>query len=489
MMRVVARGVSLAVLALAVLALAGCGGSSGGGERAVVTAVPSPVPTAGILSVDTTAGSDALSREDAVSGRGALRSLQRALDLAVPGDTIRVRGGEGYYRESRPASGRDPAGIIVPTGGLPGQPLVIEGVPGPDGALPVIDQGRSAALPGPGVAGLVLACVSHVVVRDLVIRNVDEAAITTSVNGCQHQDIVITGNDIANVTGSGLVAGIRLARTTGSRVTDNTIRQVRRSGEPGNGVVGAPGGRSADNVVANNLLEEVPVGVHVHSGSVQAVTGQQVIANIVRDAGGGVLLTAAPLAGPVADTDIAGNLLHRLRTADASGVGIEARLGAAASPSPALRIRANTLVDVDQPVRAAGVTGLEIIDNVFAGMRREVLVLLDTAGTGGPPTLARVDFNVYQSGEPLAWVVARGGDREQSFSDWGAWREAWSRFGASDLAEDPDGQSMVTGPLFRDPLAGDYRLLPGSPASVGGSAGAGVGAWAGDGLPPGPSPR
>jgi hypothetical protein len=464
--------------ALGLLVLAGCGGSAGGDERVIVSAVAPAPPGPGILRVDRTAGSDTLSRAQVAAGEGVFRSLQRALDVAVPGDTIRVHGGVEYYRESRPATGRDPAGIVVTTGGLPGQPLVIEGVEGAGGELPVIDQGRDASLPGPGVAGLVLACVSHVVVRDIIIRNVNEAGVTTSVNGCHHEDIIVTGNAITNVSGSGLVAGVRLARTRGAQVTGNVIRHVRRSGEPGAGLVAAPSGRSVDNVVAHNLIERVPVGVHVHSAGTQGVAGQQIVANIVRDAAGGVLLTAAPLAGPVSDSDIAGNFLHRLQDTDASVVGIDARLGAGAGPSPGLRIRANTLVDVDQPIRGAGVTGLEVVDNVFAGQRREVLVLLDGVGGGWPTSLARADFNAYRSGDLLAWVVGRGGDRELPFTEWDAWRKAWSRFAAPGLAEDPDGQSIITSALFTDPLGGDYRLLPGSPAGTGGTMGAGAGAFA-----------
>jgi hypothetical protein len=269
-------------------------------------------------------------------------------------------------------------------------------------------------------------------------------------------------------------------------VTGNVIRQVRRSGVPGAGLVAAPSGRSEDNFVAHNRIEDVPVGVHVHSGTGDGVAGQQIVANILRDAGGGVLLTAAPLAGPVTDSDIIGNLLHRLQDTNASVVGIDARLGFGAVPSAGLRIRANTLVDVDQPVRSAGVTALEITGNVFAGQRREVLMLLDGVGGGWTATLARMDFNAYRQGDPLAWVVGRGGDREQSFADWNDWRVAWSRFAAPGLAEDPDGHSTVTSQLFADPLAGDYRLLSGSPAASGGTTGAGSGAFAGPGHLPGP---
>jgi hypothetical protein len=341
-------------------------------------------------------------------------------------------------------------------------------------------------LPEPGIAGLVLACVSHVVVRNLIIRNVNEAGVTTSVNGCQHDDITVTGTIITNVSGSGLVAGVRLARTRGARVTGNVIREVRRSGAPGTGLVSAPEGRSSDTEVAHNLIEAVPVAVHVHSGGSHGVAGQRIIANIVRDTAGGVLLTAAPGAAPLADSDIAGNLFHRLQDSDAGVVGIDARLAFGVLPSAGLRIRANTLVDVDQPIRAAGVTGLEVIDNVFAGQRREVLVLLDGVGAGWPAALARMDFNAYRAGDALAWVLGRGGGREQSFGDWNGWREAWSRHGAPGLAEDPDGQSTLSGSLFVDGPGGDYRLLPGSAAATGGTTGAGAGAFADPGRLPGP---
>ncbi len=478
------QGVFLAIWA-AMSCLTGCGGSSGGEETVVVAGAPPAggEPQPAVLRVDQGTGDDSLGR-DAVSRGAAWRTIQRALDLARPGDTIRVLAGADAYSGLTTGIGRDPPGIILRTSGRPGAPLRLEGLANAQGRRPVIDQGATADADGPLAAGLVLECVSHVEVRGFEIRNVREAGITTSLSGCVHASLVIEQNVIHQVRGSGYVAGIRLAHASGAMIRDNAISHVVRTGPPvpdpllRSGMVAGSG-----NTVTRNSFEDMAVAVHLHHRGTAPLTGQVITANTIQGVSTGLLLSGSGDHGPIDQTSFSDNLLRNIRLPGEDGQAVAVQLGSARLQSTGLVVARNTLAGVDQPFVVTGMHNVTLMDNVIAGVRREVLTLVSPPSPGIGNSIARMNHNLYVSGEPLAWAVGRGSPAELNFSSLASWRTALSVSGAWELLVDPDGQAGIGAAPFRDEAGGDFRLRPDSIGATLGSTGGEVGAFAGDSIP------
>ena len=127
---------ALAPLALALI-VSGCNEGASGGDETILSQGQSAAaggPTARVVLVvdpDAPGASDAndgLLQES--GGTGPLLTIGRALALAQPGVTIRVRESAFPYREAVPADGSGPGGIRVGVSGTQDAPIVIEGFPG-----------------------------------------------------------------------------------------------------------------------------------------------------------------------------------------------------------------------------------------------------------------------------------------------------------------------------------------------------------------------
>jgi len=479
----------LAACAVA-LVVAGCaGGASGGDESVTVNDRDPPFDeqAPAMLLVDGDSGSDDWSRQQVAEAEGAFRTIQRALDEAEPGDTVRVRGASLAYAGGLPATGPDPGGIRVQAGGLPGRILTIEGVPGADGRLPVIDQGRTAADAVAPMAGLVLACVSHVTIRNLQIANVNDAGITTSLSGCSHAGLVIERNLIAGVRGTGFVSGIRLVRVSQSVVRSNRVSDVTRAAVAA-GINPLRGSNTPDlsgNLIEHNEISGVEVGVHLHVHGDAGVADQTIRGNVLRDLDTGLLLSTLGRNGRIDRTEFSENAVVDAHRPGDEGKAVEVLLGTG-TQSDGLQILSNTFHAVDQPVSLSGIRSVEIVDNVMAGFRRAALTTVVPANEAVTNQLLMVNNNLYGTDGGVTWVLGLGSSGELSFDSLGGWQQALTLHQHPDLASNPDSASILADPGFVDAQAGDLHLRNDSPGQGLSRSGDVVGAF-GPERRPGPS--
>lgn len=475
--------------------LTACLGSSGGDSNE--TATRTGANNAGFtrspatLLVDGDIGSDANTVAQAtVGGGGPWKSIQHALDQAQPGDVIQVQWSPQPYAGVRSASAVDPAGIVIDVSGEPGLTITLEGVPDFMGRRPVIDQGRTAPDDTSPVAGLLLSCVSHVTVRGFEILQVNDAGITTSLSGCGHENLTIEDNVIHDVTGVGYVAGIRLVQTRNSLVRGNEVRDIVASttltvSDPLRLVSSTV--PTEDNVVEWNDIDNVAVAVHIRGRGTQALSDHRVARNRIHDVETGLLLTAdTAQPASIDDTTFRGNLIFDADLASDEGRAVDAQLGTSGVQSNGLDIALNTVVNVDQPVRLAGVTGVRAQENILVNADVELLVSVAPQSPGILNGFDFIDNNLYFDNAAMAWTLAGGGPSEVRFLSLATWRQASSVTVHPDLVSDPDLLAVVSDPLFNNPALGDFSLPINSPARILGLGGGQIGAYFDDTAPGAP---
>lgn len=487
-MRVSASSRSLITMLclMAALLLSACGGSSGGDVTATATQPETGDVTftrePATFRVDGDTGSDSHSIALAmVGGGGPWQSIQHALDQARPGDTIQVLRAEQPYSGARSASVVDPAGIILNTSGEAGLSITLEGVPDAQGRRPVIDQGRTVPDDVAPVAGLLLNCVSHVTVRGFEIRHANDAGITTSLSGCEHQGLAIEDNIVYEITGVGYVAGIRLVQTRNSLVRGNRLHGITVS--PTLTVDDPPRLVNSTVPTENNRIEHNDIGnlavaVHIRGRGAQPLSVHSVEKNRIHNVETGLLLTA-DTARPAAinNTTFTGNLVYDVDLASDEGHAVDVQLGLSGIQSSGLNIALNTLVNIDQPLRLAGMADVRILENILTSADSDLLLSIAPQTPDIVNRFAFIDNNLYFGNAATSWTLASGGAPETRFLSLPAWRQAFSAITHPELLADPDLLSLETDPLFIDPTQADFSLLIDSPATTLGSNGGQIGAY------------
>ncbi len=177
--------------------LAACGGSS--------PTESSSTPTAGsgtaTLYVDRQIGSASCTNYSPSSrncGGGsvrAFRTLAGAADAAVAGDVVHVRA--GTYTER----------LIPGRSGTESQPITFAAAPGETATV------RGASEPAIFIRGLSFIVIEGLVVSDVV----GWARLEDSSN------ITLRKNRFTNATASGTTGGVKLVRSSGNRILDNTL--------------------------------------------------------------------------------------------------------------------------------------------------------------------------------------------------------------------------------------------------------------------------
>ena len=216
----------------------GCEGGVSGGEQTMVDL--SIELTGATLRVNNISGSDFA---DGINQ--PYQTLQHALNQLRPGDVLVIDDTDQPYStnaivdQERNALGelvRTLRGFKLSTSGTQNAPIVIEGR---GMSRPEINQMQSSSapantsMPADATVGLLLDCVSHVVVRNLEIHSVNEAGITTATDGaCQTTNIVIEGNHIHHIYGEKYVGGIRMMGVSDVIIRGNHIHEVFSNASP-----------------------------------------------------------------------------------------------------------------------------------------------------------------------------------------------------------------------------------------------------------------
>ena len=134
--------------------LTGCGGDAAGGEQTVFS--PDITPSGATFYVDNRFGDDS---SDGIAQ--PYQSLQYALDQLRPGDKLII------IDSGVPYTSPDNQAFVLNISGTESANIIIQGE---NAKRPVIDQGKLSAQDQYSALGLLLDCVSYVVIRNLEIK-------------------------------------------------------------------------------------------------------------------------------------------------------------------------------------------------------------------------------------------------------------------------------------------------------------------------------
>ena len=439
----------------ATAAIAGCGGGSSGGEQVAVTP-PAFSPQCRLFVVDkddptASDGNDGRYARD--GGTGPWRTISHALDMADACDTIRVRAASTPYRESMDGT---PAGIVIARGGEPGKPIVIEGYPG---ERPIIDQQQSGSEAVP-VAGFVLRCVSWITLRNFELRNIGEAGVSSSLEGCNSGHITLENLVIHDVFGGNLVAGIRLAGVSDVVLENNRVENiVKVRDDPGPAVAA---GRDACRGIriGRNTISAVEAGIVASLQTGNALSELAIDHNRIYQAATAVSLLPGEIDGAFSQVDVFGNVFH----------DVETSLAATAIASGALTIHNNTFAHHSgAAVVVDGFGGVALYNNIFFRIGDDFLK------AGATARFDLVDFNLYWSPGGSGWTL--GGASPRTYNVLQDWQSAYSAEMPDALRADPDGHGLAEDPLFVDGDRSDFRIQPDSAATLSGYGGISRGAY------------
>ena len=404
-----------------------------------------------------TNGSDA-----AIGGLDApLRTIQRAVDLTGPGDTIVIRGGE-YQGFDIATQGTADAPVTLRA--FAGEEPVIEGEPERPDVIRVRSQARHVVIEGLTVRGSVASRGSGI-----LITNVEEGPIV--VKGCRFYDhagfgvnifwsrnITIAGNDISrNGTGVHVVGeggGVVIEDNDiheNNRMIRNTPRDVDAHDDYG--AVGVDIGRTKGpllvqrNRIWGNRAASYDYRWDGSAFSVYGASGVTISDNVAWD-NQNLLETGTDPGAACADNRFVRNLAYGETTSGRSQ-GIILRCG------ERMLITHNTLVNIDDfallvgydsPRFSGSIEDAVITANLFvmSGDGEVYLVLSDR------PEGLEIDGNlIWNEGKVVADVAGQG--ETTSMAEFTAWTGY-------------EANGIVTDPLFVDEATHDYQLAAGSPA-------------------------
>ncbi|MDG2472380.1 MAG: right-handed parallel beta-helix repeat-containing protein [Pseudomonadales bacterium] len=461
--------------------LTGCGGDASGGEQTVVSSGgPAPGARLFVNNVDGDDDNDGIDKP--------FKSLQYALDQLRPGDVLVVQNSGQPYKSDIPEQIFDDngqplktvSGFRLGTSGTATKPITIEG----DSTLPpIIDQEQDDFVTGSNtVLGLLLDCVSNIVVRNLTIINVNEAGITSSIEGaCETNNITLEGNTIYDVYGENYVGGIRLMGVSDVLIKENDIRNIksRPVNEPQRFLT--IGHRLSNIFIEKNTFESLDSGIVINAQGLGSTTFQpeEPITNIKihknsfdqvkapvnfhnrTNDSSGVNTTKT---GVFRSVDISGNLFHGV---EESAILVELK-GSVYQSESFCFFNNNFIDNASTAIDISGVKNVEIFNNIFHPLQGLNNNILETQLSVNN-SIAYSDYNLYfASAEHLRWKLGE----DPPLQGIAEWRDAES----AQLSTKPGINSQAAvDPLFIDPLNNDFDLSDGSPALLAGRDGVSIG--------------
>ena len=387
---------------------------------------------------------------------------------------------------------RQVSGFRLRTSGTVSKPITIEG----DSTLPpTIDQEQDGFTTGSNtVLGLLLDCVSNIVVRNLIIINVNEAGITSSIEGaCETNNITLEGNRIHHVYGEKYVGGIRLMGVNDVIIKNNSISNIfSQEGSENREFIKE--GRGLSNIIIDaNTFTGLHSGIVINAQGLgnsnyslnvdESVTNLQIQNNnfmqvklpvnfhnrINDDSANDEIKT-----GLFYSVDVSGNLFH-----DVEESSILVKLGASEYQSDLFCLFNNNFIGTaSTAIDISGVINIEIFNNIFhptlEGLNENLLETQSPVNPSLENTIAYSDYNLYFApAEHLRWKLGVDDTSSGEYEGITQWRDAESD---PQLNTKPDMNSQVaTNPLFIDPLNNDFRLSESSPALLAGRDGVSIG--------------
>ena len=478
--------------------LTSCGGDVSGGEQTVISS-GGPAPGARLF-VNNVNGDD---DNDGIDK--PFKSLQYALDQLLPGDVLVVQNtGQPYTRTvTEPILDFNGEPILdvngqpktvtrfrLRTSGTVSKPITIEG---DATSPPIIDQGQHDFATGTNTAlGLVLDCVSNIIIRNLKIINVNEAGITSSIKGaCETNNITLEGNTIDNVHGENHVGGIRLMGVSDVLIKENTIRNIRSRPANQAHTFFTIGHKLSNVSIESNTFDGLDSGIVINAQALGTTTFQpeEPITNIkiyknifdqvkapvnfhnrTNDSSGVNNIKT----GVFRSIDISGNLFHDV---EETAILVELKESVYQSESFCL-FNNNFIGTASTVIDISGVKNIEVFNNIFhptvEGLNENIL---ETRSPEKPllgNSITYSDYNLYFApADHLRWKLGVDDTSSGEYVGIAQWRDAESD---PQLNVKPEMSSQAaTDPLFIDPLNDDFRLSEGSPALLAGRDGVSIG--------------
>lgn len=400
--------------------------------------------------------------DTAIGGLDApLRTIQRAVELAGPGDTVVIRGGQ-FPGFDIGAQGTADAPVTLRA--FAGEEPVIEGGPDRPDVIRVTSEARHVVIEGLTVRGSVASRGSGI-----LITNVEDGPIL--VKGCRFYDhegfgvnifwsrnISIVGNDI-NRNGTGVHV---VGEGDGVVIEDNDIhendRMIRNTprdvdAHDDYGAVGVDIARTTGpllvqrNRIWGNRAASYDYRWDGSAFSVYGASGLTISDNVAWD-NQNLLETGTDPGGACADNRFVRNLAYGATTSGRSQ-GIILRCG------ERMLIAHNTLVNIDDFALLVGYDSPRFSGSIEEAVIRANLFVLSGDGEvylvlSDRPADLEIDGNLaWNQGNVVADVVGQGETTRM------VELTAWTGYEANGIAMDP---------LFVDEATHDYHLAAGSPA-------------------------
>ncbi|MBQ77136.1 MAG: hypothetical protein CL692_00995 [Cellvibrionales bacterium] len=487
--RTAIQAAALASLMLSVGFLGGCGGGVSGGEQATVNSGASP--TGARLFVNNITG------DDTANGiTEPFQSLQYALDQLRPGDVLVIQSsGADYFTDNTiepiasvgDESLKTVGGFRLSNSGTISAPIIIEG---DITSRPVINQRQEgfASDKSDAVLGLLLDCVSHIVIRNLEIKNVNEAGISSSIEGaCETHNITLEGNYIHHVYGAKYVGGIRLMGVSDVVIRKNEISDVFSQLDSEESELIRTGRGLSNIMIDSNTFTNLDRGVIINAQGLvspafsrnneESVSNVQINNNTFQQVNKAVNFHSQIADASASETtktgvfkgiDVSGNLFFDVDSA------VLAELGDTGYQSESFCLFNNNFIDTASTVvDISGVKHLEIFNNIFMRPDEDLLVTRSPANSLLENSIAYSDYNLYWlPTEFLSWQLDANGPSDTFFPDLPNWQSAESH---PQLTTAPDVVSLNTDPQFIDPFNNDFRLSDSSPVLLAGLDGVSIG--------------
>lgn len=466
-----------------------CSGEQVSGGKQTVTQSYSSA-TGASLRVNNVIGAD-----DADGIDEPFQSLQYALDQLRPGDVLFIEHNEGmaYSSDAEVAQELDEngqlvrnlRGFILSNSGTEDAPIIIEG----RGVnRPVIDQEGLSSV-GNAVLGLYLDCVSHVIIRNLEIREVNEAGISSATDGsCETTNITIENNYIHSVSGEKYVAGIRMMGVNNLLIRDNIIQDIVSNQSLENKTMVRKQVAISNVVIEDNHFENIGSGVTFNAQGLgsnndndeEAIRDIQINNNVFKDTSLAISLVEHVSdvntlndvkTGQFVDIDIYGNVFQTNDTV------LSATVDKSMHQSDDVCFFNNTIVSSQvEAISISALTGFEIFNNIFDATQGNILTTNAPVNTDLLNSLTYIDNNLFDNNISLGWLLDQDGSFETQFIDMASWQVQGSGLHMQ-LSNNPDILSIIdSDPLFVDELNNNFTLSELSPALASGRFGMNIGA-------------